>query len=65
MINPIHKINHKATVFEAIKGQIPKSQWLDIHVFDLSDELTINKGFFVINPTKKPLPIQKQATLGG
>ncbi|NUF50669.1 CobW family GTP-binding protein [Gilliamella sp. ESL0250] len=71
VINRIHKINHKATIFEAIKGQIPKSQWLDIHAFDLSDELTINKGFFVINPTKKlevnfqPLPIQKQATLWG
>ncbi|WP_085247240.1 CobW family GTP-binding protein [Gilliamella mensalis] len=67
VINRIHKINHKAIIFEAIKGQIPKSQWLDIHAFDLSDELTINKGFFIIKPTKKletnfqPLPLQKQA----
>ncbi|OCG70522.1 GTP-binding protein [Gilliamella sp. Occ3-1] len=68
VINRIHKINHKAIIFEAVKGQIPKSQWLDIHAFDLSDELTINKGFFVINPTQKfeadfkPLPLQKQVT---
>lgn len=66
VINRLHKINHKANIFETIQGQIPKSQWLDIKAFELSDELTINKGFFVINPTQKlevgfkPLPLQKQ-----
>lgn len=66
VLNRIHNINNKAIIFEAINGQIPKSQWIDIHAFDLSDELTINKGFFVINPNKKlsadfkPLPLQKQ-----
>ncbi|SCC07363.1 GTPase, G3E family [Gilliamella bombicola] len=68
VINRIHKINHKAAIFETEKGQIPKSHWLDIHAFELSDELTINKGFFVINPTQifeagfKSLPRQKQTT---
>lgn len=68
VLNRIHTINSKAIIFEAINGQMPKSQWLDIHAFDLSDELAINKGFFIINPTKKletkfePIPLQKQAT---
>ncbi|OCG09966.1 GTP-binding protein [Gilliamella sp. wkB178] len=67
VLNRIHKINNKAVIFEAINGQIPKSQWLDIHAFALSDELAINKGFFVINPSQKletnfkPFPLQKRA----
>lgn len=65
VLNRINRINNKATIIEAINGQIPKSQWIDIHAFDLTDDLTINRGFFVINPTKKletnfkSLPFQK------
>ena len=60
----IHQINNKALIFEALNGQLPKSEWLDINAFDLSDELDVNKGFFVIN-TNKPLqadfkPFSKQ-----
>lgn len=66
VINRINNINHKATIIEAVNGQIPKSQWIDIHAFDLTDDLNINRGFFVINPAKKfmadftVLPRQKQ-----
>lgn len=52
VLNRINQINNKAQIFQAIKGEIPKSQWLDIHAFDLNDELNINQGFFVINPSK-------------
>lgn len=53
-LDRINKINNKAKIFVATKGQIPKHQWLDIHSFDLDDELEVSKGFFVIN-SKKPL----------
>lgn len=53
VLNRINKINQKALIFEAINGQIPQSEWLDIHAFDLSDELELNKGFFVIDASKQ------------
>lgn len=53
VLGRINKINQKAVIFEAINGQIPKQQWLDIQAFDLSDELQLNKGFFVIDTTKQ------------
>lgn len=66
IISRINKINNKAAIIVAINGQIPKSQWIDIHSFDLNDDLIINKGFFVINSLKKIetnfkiLPLQNQ-----
>ncbi|MDF7666424.1 GTP-binding protein [Orbaceae bacterium ESL0727] len=66
----IHQINSKAAIFVAINGQIAKSQWLDIHAFELTDDLTLSKGFFVIHPDQKlahklqtdfkPFTLQKQ-----
>lgn len=53
VLDRINKINQKALIFEAIQGQIPKQEWLDIHAFDLSDELELNKGFFVIDTSKQ------------
>lgn len=53
VLERINKINNKALIFEAINGQIPKQEWLDIHAFDLSDELNINQGFFVIDTSKQ------------
>lgn len=52
-IDRINRINNKALIFEAIQGHIPKTQWLDIHAFDLDEQLNINKGFFVINGNKQ------------
>ncbi|RKS84698.1 G3E family GTPase [Orbus hercynius] len=49
----INQINNKALIFEAFNGQIPKAEWLDIHAFDLNDELELNKGFFVIDTSKQ------------
>lgn len=66
IINRINRINNKAAIVVAINGQLPKSQWIDIHSFDLNDDLIINKGFFVINSIKnvetsfKILPLEKQ-----
>lgn len=48
----ITRINNKAIIFEAFKGQIAKSEWLDIHAFDLNDSLEINHGVFVIDASK-------------
>ncbi|OCG45198.1 hypothetical protein A9G28_12660 [Gilliamella sp. Fer1-1] len=39
MIHRIYKIHHKATIFEEVKEQIPKSYWLAIQRFDQSNEL--------------------------
>jgi len=52
VVDRINRINNKAMIFVAIKGQIAKQQWLDLHAFDLNDDLAVNKGFFVINNTK-------------
>lgn len=49
----IHKINSKAPIYEAHQGQIDKQEWLDIQAFDLSDDLTINRGFFVVDSQKQ------------
>lgn len=49
VLDRISKINNKALIFEAINGEIPKSEWLDIRAFDLNDDLAINQGFFVID----------------
>ncbi len=53
ILNRIQKINSKATIYQAINGKIAKSQWLDIHAFDLDEELVLNKGFFIVNPSKQ------------
>ncbi|XKM13820.1 GTP-binding protein [Orbaceae bacterium ac157xtp] len=53
VLERINKINNKAQIFEAVNGQIPKDEWLNIHAFDLNDELELNKGFFVIDGTKQ------------
>ncbi|WP_392560931.1 GTP-binding protein [Orbus sturtevantii] len=56
VVERIHRINNKAIIFAAIKGQIAKQQWLDIHAFDLNDELEVSKGFFVISSIKPLTP---------
>lgn len=48
-VNRINQINAKAKIFAAVNGAIDKNIWLDIHAFDLNDDIEINKGFFVIN----------------
>lgn len=69
VINRLHHINHKAMIIEAVNGQIPKSAWLDIHAFDLSDELIINRGLFVIDTSSKHqsgfklIPLKKSHSL--
>ncbi|WP_392566866.1 GTP-binding protein [Utexia brackfieldae] len=49
VLHRLATINRKATLFVAVKGEIPKAAWLDIHAFELTDELEMNKGFFVID----------------
>ena len=53
IINRIQNINSKAAIYQAINGKIAKSQWVDIHAFDLDEELVLNKGFFIVDPTKQ------------
>jgi G3E family GTPase len=48
VLSRLNLINNKAMLFVAVNGEIAKTHWLDIHAFQLSDELTVNKGFFVI-----------------
>lgn len=51
VLSRLNLINNKAMLFVAVNGEIAKAHWLDIHAFQLNDELTINKGFFVMaNP---------------
>jgi G3E family GTPase len=54
VLSRLHLINNKAILFVAVNGEIAKAHWLDIHAFQLSEELTINKGFFIIaNPNQQ------------
>ena len=53
IINRLQKINSKVAIYQAINGKIAKSQWLDIHAFDLDEELVLNKGLFIVDPTKQ------------
>ncbi len=53
VIARINAINNKAMIIEANHGQIAKTQWLDLHTFDLNDELTVSKGFFTVDISKQ------------
>lgn len=57
VIERVNKINNKAKLFEAKNGQISKTDWLDLHAFDLDDELNLAQGFFTVD-TNKQLPTQ-------
>ena len=46
ILKRIHTINSKADILEAHKGALPKSTWIDIGAFELSDALKINDGFY-------------------
>lgn len=47
-IQRIHQINNKADIFEIVQGACPPALWLDIHAFELSDEIKVTQGFHVI-----------------
>lgn len=55
----IHQINNKADIFEIVQGECPPSLWLDIHAFELSDEINLTRGFHVIRAAE-PQPARFQ-----
>lgn len=59
-IQRIHQINNKAAIFEIVQGECPPSLWLDIHAFELSDDIDVTIGSHQILPTK-PQPMKFQA----
>ncbi|WON75598.1 GTP-binding protein [Serratia sp. UGAL515B_01] len=59
-IQRIHQINSKAEIFEIVQGKCPPSLWLDIHAFELNDNIDISMGTYAIRPAE-PQPMKFQA----
>ncbi|WP_114191701.1 CobW family GTP-binding protein [Edaphovirga cremea] len=59
-IQRIHQINNKAEIFEIVQGECPPSLWLDIHAFELNDDIGVTQGFHVIRAAE-PQPMKFQA----
>ncbi len=52
VLGRLHAINSKAQIVEALKGVLPKSAWIDIKAFELSDTLAVNQGFYHVKDAK-------------
>ena len=48
----LHAINSKANIVEAHQGVLPKTLWIDINAFELSDNLKVNQGFYQARDAK-------------
>lgn len=51
-IQRIHQINNKAEIVEIVQGECPPSLWLDIHAFELNDDIAVTQEFHVIRGTE-------------
>lgn len=53
VVKRIHRINNKAPIFEITNGVATKDIWLDIHAFELSDDLSLTTGTYHIGQDSK------------
>ncbi|PWW08055.1 CobW family GTP-binding protein [Mangrovibacter plantisponsor] len=46
----LNRINPRATIYQVTNGVCPAELWLDLAAFTLSDDATVQRGFFIARP---------------